>query len=119
MQPQRPDAAAPRVPAIDVRAAWERISAVGHPVALIDVRETWEFEGGHAKHAISIPLSELRQRVAEVPRDRDVLLICHSGQRSFTAARFLQQQGIAQVVNVTGGTEQWEHAGLPMVWRAR
>jgi len=119
MQPQRPNGAAPRVPEIDVRAAWERVSAPGRPVALIDVRETWEYQEGHAKDATSIPLSELEQRQAEVPRDREVLLICHSGQRSLTAARFLRQQGVAQVANVTGGTEAWEHAGLPMVWGAR
>jgi rhodanese-related sulfurtransferase len=119
MQPQRPDAAAPQVPEITVREAWQRIDDPGHPVALVDVRETWEYQGGHAKNATSIPLSELQRRVNEIPRDREVLLICQSGQRSLMAARFLQRQGVTQVANVLGGTEEWERSGLPMVWGAR
>jgi rhodanese-related sulfurtransferase len=119
MSTQRPDAAAPRVPEVTVREAWQRMGSHTHPVALVDVRETWEYQEGHAKDATSLPLSELWQRVGEVPRDREVLLICHSGQRSLLAAKFLQRQGVAQVANVLGGTEEWERVGLPMVWGAR
>lgn len=82
--------------------------------ALIDVREVWEFQQGRAAGAVNIPLSELRIRSGEVPRDRDVLFICHTGQRSQVAARFLRQQGVPRVFNVAGGTEAWELARLPM-----
>jgi rhodanese-related sulfurtransferase len=116
---QRPDAAANPVPEMTVREAFARMNEAQRATALIDVRETWEYQEGHAKDATNIPLSELRQRAGEVPRDREVLLICHSGQRSMRAAQFLRTQGVAQVANVMGGTAEWETAGLPMIWGAR
>ena len=104
------------VAAITVREAWKRLSdAHAHPApTLIDVRETWEYATGRAQGAVSIPLSELRARYQEVPRDCDVFFICHSGQRSYAAARFLARQGVTDVHNVEGGTEEWEAAALPM-----
>ena len=103
------------VPAVSVREAWKRLSEHGaEPApALIDVRETWEYEGGHAEGAVNIPLSQLQRRQAEVPRDREVLLICQVGARSLSAARYMRQHGVERVVNVDGGTEEWMHAGLP------
>jgi rhodanese-related sulfurtransferase len=108
--------AATPIGTITVREAWARLSdAPAHPApALIDVRETWEYAEGRAQGAVSIPLSELRARYQEVPRDRDVFFICHSGQRSYAAARFLARQGVTRVHNVEGGTEEWEAAALPM-----
>lgn len=82
--------------------------------ALIDVREVWEFLEARAAGAVNIPLSEFRARSGEVPRDRDVFFICHSGQRSQMAARFVRQHGVLRVFNVAGGTEAWELARLPM-----
>jgi rhodanese-related sulfurtransferase len=116
---QRRDGEANPVPEVTVREAYAYLGEPERPTALVDVRETWEFQEGHAKGAINLPLSELRQRAGEVPRDREVLLICHSGQRSLRAAQFLRMQGVAQVANVMGGTAEWEAAGLPMVWGAR
>jgi rhodanese-related sulfurtransferase len=105
------------VPAVTVREAWKRVSehvAGAEPApALIDVRETWEFADGHAQGAINIPLSQLQQRQAEVPRDREVLFICQVGGRSLSAARYMRQQGVERVVNVDGGTDEWKQAGLP------
>jgi rhodanese-related sulfurtransferase len=118
MHAQRPDPTAQRIPEVTVREAWNQMTSPARHTALIDVRETWEYQEGHAKDAISIPLSELEQRIAEVPRDRDLLLICHSGYRSLVAGKFLRTRGIAQVANVLGGTDEWERAGLPMVWGA-
>ena len=63
---------------------------------------------------MNLPLSQLQARVAEVPRDRDVFLICHVGKRSMTAARFLKGQGVERVINVEGGTDEWEAAHLPI-----
>ena len=81
---------------------------------LIDVREQWEYLQERAPDATLIPLSQFVQRYAEIPRDREVLLICHSGQRSFQAAMFLRRQGYEQVGNVSGGMEAWAMAGLPV-----
>ncbi len=107
-----------QIPEITVREAWQRLEAgADEPKSvptLVDVREAWEYAQGHAARAMNIPLSELQARAGEVPRDRDVLLICQVGQRSFAAARFLRNQGVERVVNVDGGTEAWEAARLPM-----
>jgi rhodanese-related sulfurtransferase len=104
------------IPEITVREAYARLTAPAddrQPPALIDVRERDEYAEGHAAGALSLPLSELQVRVGEVPRDRDVLLICHLGQRSMFAAQYLRQQGIERVFNVDGGTDEWERAHLP------
>ena len=105
----------PPIPTITVREARQRLTSGDEPTpALIDVREPWEFAEGHAEGAISLPLSQLQARVAEAPRDRDVFLICHTGVRSRTAARFLIGQGIERSFNVEGGTDEWEAAHLPL-----
>ncbi len=96
------------------RETWSHLSDPSATAVLVDVREAWEFSMGHAKGAKNIPLSQLQRRVAEIPRDADVLIICQSGNRSMQAARFLQAQGISRVVNVSGGTSVWQMHGLPM-----
>ena len=104
------------IPAITVREARQRLAYTGAqpPAALIDVREPWEYADGHAAGAISLPLSDLQARSGEVPRDRDIFLICQVGQRSMVAARFLRQQGVERVFNVDGGTDAWQAAQLPV-----
>lgn len=70
---------------------------------IIDIREKNEYEEGHLKGVPNIPLSELRERVNEIPKDRTVYLQCRSGQRSYNACLLLQNLGYTNVVNVTGG----------------
>jgi len=101
------------VPSIDVTQLRERLKAQPAPF-LLDVREPWEYQQGHVPAAQLIPLGELEQRVSEVPRDRAVLAICHSGQRSLAAAGYLQQLGYASVTNVDGGTAAWIERGYPI-----
>src|SRR5207302_9271067 len=81
---------------------------------LPDVREPWEYAAGHVPGAQLIPLGELEQRVSEVPRDRPVLAICHSGQRSLAAAGYLIQLGYTDIQNVDGGTAAWIERGYPV-----
>jgi rhodanese-related sulfurtransferase len=114
-QNQRSDPGA-GIAEITVREAWQQLSdanALPKPV-LIDVREEWEYVAGHAAGATHLPLSEFRERFREVPRDGDIMLICHVGERSMMAARFLRMNGYPQVANVEGGTEEWEAAHLPI-----
>ncbi len=101
------------VPAIDVKELRRRLEAEPKPY-LLDVREPWEYLAGHEPGAQLIPLGELEQRVLEVPRNRDVLAICHSGQRSLAAAGYLRQLGYAAVSNVDGGTAAWIERGYPI-----
>ena len=70
---------------------------------ILDVREMPEYEAGHVKNATIIPLSELRERYAEIPKDEPVYVHCRSGQRSYNAVLTLQAKGYTQVVNISGG----------------
>lgn len=75
---------------------------VEHGAYIIDVRERGEFANGHIKDAVNIPLSELRQRINEVPKDKPVYLHCRTGQRSYNATLALQNLGFQNVYNITG-----------------
>jgi rhodanese-related sulfurtransferase len=81
---------------------------------VVDVREPWEYQGGHVPKAVNIPLSTLPRRLSELPRDRTLLLVCNSGNRSAMAAEYLVAQGFdpEKVVNLEGGTYAWMGAGL-------
>ena len=69
---------------------------------IIDVREEKEFEAGHLKTAVNIPLSQLRERMSEVPKDRPVYLHCRSSQRSYNALMALQNSGWDNIWNISG-----------------
>lgn len=69
---------------------------------IVDVRERYEYENGHLKTAVNIPLSELRERIDEIPRDVPVYLHCRTGQRSYNAVLALQNLGYQNVYNITG-----------------
>jgi NADPH-dependent 2,4-dienoyl-CoA reductase/sulfur reductase-like enzyme/rhodanese-related sulfurtransferase len=69
---------------------------------LLDVREAFELAVEHVPEAVNIPLGELRSRLDELPRDREISVICRSGQRAYYAARMLSQNGFEASV-VSGG----------------
>jgi NADPH-dependent 2,4-dienoyl-CoA reductase/sulfur reductase-like enzyme/rhodanese-related sulfurtransferase len=69
---------------------------------LLDVRETFELAVEQVPDAVNIPMGELRSRLGELPRDREILVICRSGQRAYTATRCLVQNGFDARV-VSGG----------------
>jgi len=71
-------------------------------VSLVDVRDPEEFENSHVPGAINIPLNQIRQRLGELPRDREVWLYCGVGQRAYYATRVLMQNGF-RVKNLPGG----------------
>lgn len=103
----------PPVEEADVRDVAAALPIDGDAV-LIDVRETWEWQTGHADGARHIPLKELPARLDELPRTAPVYLICASGSRSGKAAQYLKQAGFERPINVRGGTMAWEREGLPM-----
>lgn len=86
---------------------------VQNGAALVDVREQSEYDELHAQGATLLPLSELESRFSELPRDRELVMICRSGARSKQAGEYLLQNGYGRVVNLTGGTLAWAEAGLP------
>ncbi|MEW5990285.1 MAG: rhodanese-like domain-containing protein [Chloroflexota bacterium] len=114
-----------RVPAIDVVEAERRRGAAAEaaqvepraraaPPLLVDVREPHEYARVRAEGAVLLPLSTFLARYRELPRDRPLQLICQTGSRSGQATAFLLANGWTDVVNVAGGTQAWERAGLPV-----
>ncbi|RCV50953.1 rhodanese-like domain-containing protein [Marinitenerispora sediminis] len=89
------------------------VSAVPGDGYLLDVREQDEWRAGHAPHAVHIPLGELAQRAGEVPRDRQVYVICRVGGRSAQAVQALNDAGW-RAANVAGGMSAWALAGREM-----
>ena len=70
---------------------------------IVDVREPGEYEAGHLNTAVNIPLTQLWQRMGEIPKDRPVYVHCRSGQRSYYALRYLTGKGFRNIVNISGG----------------
>jgi rhodanese-related sulfurtransferase len=83
-------------------------------VFLLDVREDDEWTAGHAPEAVHVRLGDLGARVGELPRDREVYVICRSGARSAYAAQTLAGGGVS-TVNVADGMTGWAVAGRPMI----
>lgn len=88
----------------------EAIAQVAEGTLLVDVREQHEWDAGHAPDARFLPLSELQERVGELPTDTRFLVVCLSGGRSARATAFLRGQGL-DAVNVAGGMTAWQLAG--------
>ena len=76
-------------------------------VTLVDVRNRSEWEAGHLPHALHIPLGHLAARLAEIPRDRPIVVQCQSGARSAIAASHLQRLGVVDVHDLLGGFQRW------------
>lgn len=74
---------------------------------IVDVRETDEYESGHLPGAVSLPLSVFADRISNLPQDITVYMVCQSGGRSMRACEFCVDNGITNVVNVSGGTAGW------------
>ncbi len=87
---------------------WDQAAAMQDPLFL-DVRTQKEFEAGHIPQSINIPREELRERIGELPKDRDLVVVCRSGVRSYAACRVLQQSGFERLSNLSGGMISYGH----------
>jgi rhodanese-related sulfurtransferase len=76
------------------------------PIEVIDVREPSEWRKGHIEQAKHIPLGEIPERLAELDRNKETVLVCQSGMRSSKACEFLQHHGF-NVTNMSGGMSSW------------
>ncbi|WP_119731526.1 rhodanese-like domain-containing protein [Thermomonospora amylolytica] len=90
------------------------VTEVPQGAYLLDVREQDEWDAGHAPDAVHIPMSELNDRAAEIPQDREVYVVCRVGGRSAQVTVALNNAGWT-ARNVDGGMQRWAAAGLPMV----
>jgi adenylyltransferase/sulfurtransferase len=87
----------------------------GENLFLLDVREPWEVEMASIAGAKVIPTYELAQRVQEIPKDREVIVICHVGARSMMSAYYLRRLGYTKVKNMAGGIDLWSDEVDPSV----
>jgi len=94
----------------------EKLIATGTPL-ILDVRTPNEYYGGHLKGARLIPLQQLEQRLDELAsyKDKDILVYCHSGNRSTVASQILINNGFRKLHNLRQGIAGWEKAGKPVV----
>jgi rhodanese-related sulfurtransferase len=96
-------------------AAWRDDPARESPV-LVDVREDWERAICAIDGAIALPMQEIARRVGELPRERDLVIVCHSGRRSAAVASWLGQQGF-RAHNLEGGVDAWARTVDPSMRR--
>ncbi len=106
----------------DLVWATERVSpqtlaeelVTANPPLIIDIRTPREWSTKHLGDSINLPLAQLQQRLAEVPRDRRLAVHCAGGYRSSIAVSILNQHGITNVLELAGGITAWEVAKLPV-----
>jgi molybdopterin/thiamine biosynthesis adenylyltransferase/rhodanese-related sulfurtransferase len=89
----------------------------GEPLLLLDVREPYELAISHLKRAVNIPYSQVSTRWAEIPRDRPVVVFCHTGVRSANLIEALRGQGYTNLINMTGGIDTWSRDIDPSIPR--
>jgi rhodanese-related sulfurtransferase len=85
------------------------LTAAPEAPLLLDVREPWEFAICHLEGSRLLPMGQLAAAVAsgELPRDREIVVICHHGIRSRQVAMYLDYQGYQRVINLQGGVDAW------------
>ena len=95
-------------------SATEAAGLLSGDAVLLDVREQYEWDAGHAPQARHLAMSELAGRVAEIPNDVLVICVCHVGSRSAAVTDALNRAGF-DAVNLRGGMAAWQAAELPVV----
>ncbi len=106
--------AATEIPLDEFHAAWSAAVDAGAPLTVLDVRELDEWTSTHLPDVVLVPLSELADRVGDVPSGRPLYVICAAGKRSMTAATALVDQAGIEAISVAGGTNGWAAAGYPV-----
>ena len=85
---------------------WRR-DASRQPPLIIDVREPWEFATCRIDGSRSLPIASLPAALDELPRDRDLVFVCHHGLRSFQVVAWLARAGFTRAMNLRGGVAAW------------
>src|SRR5271165_6975984 len=107
----------------DLVWATERVSAPmlseelasQNPPLVVDIRTPREWSTKHLGDSINLPLSQLQERMGEVPRNRRIAVHCAGGYRSSIAVSILNQHGITNLIELAGGIAAWEAADYPVV----
>ncbi len=87
---------------------WNEFPKIGAEEMLLDVRSPEEFAAGSIAEATNIPIDELRNRLAEIPKEKNIYIYCEAGLRGYLAQRILKQNGYSHVLNLSGGYRLWK-----------
>ncbi|QYZ67890.1 MAG: sulfurtransferase [Gammaproteobacteria bacterium (ex Lamellibrachia satsuma)] len=101
---------------IDSSDLQARISE-GDDFYLLDIRSAGEVAQGMLPDSDHMPMHVIPLRMEELPKDKDVILYCHSGARSYHACAYLIQQGFENVINLRGGILGWARSGYQVAAR--
>lgn len=96
--------AAPIETDVATLASW-RAAGTAHDV--LDIREPWECAAAPFPGALAVPMREVPARLAGLPRDRPLVVLCHRGSRSLRVTYWLHAQGLTGAVNLRGGIDAW------------
>jgi rhodanese-related sulfurtransferase len=91
---------------IDVSELKRRLDT-GSTCTLLDVREPWEYKICQISGSINIPMSQILNRLGELEKDAETVVICHHGTRSYQVASYLENIGFSNMLNLEGGVNAW------------
>jgi rhodanese-related sulfurtransferase len=108
----RPELVA-RTARTSVQALSERLGGSNAPL-VVDVRTPAEWNAGHIEHSVNLPLNKLATLLGELPRERELAVVCRSGYRSSIATSMLANAGFQGLLDVVGGMDAWTRSGLAL-----
>ncbi len=103
-----PDPLPDEVSVSQAKAKWEAGALV------LDVREPGEWDQGHIPRAVHIPIGQLEARLGELPKQKQIIVVCRFGGRSAMGRNILKKAGFANVTSMAGGMTAWKEAGYPI-----
>jgi rhodanese-related sulfurtransferase len=114
--PAAPAAAAASVslPLISQQALLDRQAKKDPSLFVLDVRTPKEYAEGHVPGAVNVPYDQVASRLAQIPKDKEVVLYCRSGRRAGLAAGVLEANGYTELKQLQGDMEAWLKEGRPV-----
>jgi len=79
----------------------------GQQPLLLDVRQPWEYDVCNIDNSVLVPMSQIPAKVESLDLNRETIVICHHGIRSRSVGRYLEQNGFDNIINLSGGVDQW------------
>jgi len=107
-------AASASLPLISPQALLERQAKKDPSLFVLDVRTAKEFAEGHVPGAVNVPYDQVASHLAQIPKDKDVVLYCRSGRRAGLAAGVLEANGYKELKQLQGDMEAWLKDGRPV-----
>ena len=85
----------------------EHLDAAQSAPLLLDVRQPWEYDVCQLENSHLIPMSQIPEKLTELDKHQETVVICHHGIRSRSVGRYLEQAGFTNIINLSGGVDQW------------